>query len=78
MERTLAGLDVVALRSSPEVIAALAEILIETVAAGGSVSFMHPLAPDVAAAFWTHRWRLPTLADGWCWARCRTNSSWGP
>ena len=54
MDRTLAGLDVVALRSSPEIIAALAEILIETVAAGGSVSFMHPLAPDVAAAFWTH------------------------
>ena len=53
MDRTLGGLDVVALRSSPEVIAALAEILIETVAAGGSVSFMHPLAPDVADAFWT-------------------------
>src|ERR1700736_3681551 len=45
--------EVVALRSSPEVIAALAEILVETVAAGGSVSFMHPLAPEVAAAFWT-------------------------
>jgi ribosomal protein S18 acetylase RimI-like enzyme len=32
--------------------AALCEILIETVAAGGSVSFMHPLAPTEAAAFW--------------------------
>jgi GNAT superfamily N-acetyltransferase len=35
------------------VIAALSDILVETVANGGSVSFMHPLAPDVAAAFWT-------------------------
>lgn len=30
----------------------LAELLIETVAAGGSVSFMHPLAPADARAFW--------------------------
>ena|SRR5579872_3537042 len=40
------------LRASPGVVAALAETLVETVAGGGSVSFMHPLAPDVAAAFW--------------------------
>jgi ribosomal protein S18 acetylase RimI-like enzyme len=50
MDRTL---DIVALRPTPKVIAALAEILMETVASGGSVSFMHPLAPDVASAFWT-------------------------
>src|SRR5437867_5921278 len=48
-----ATLEIVALRRSPEVVAALADLLVETVAAGGSVSFMHPLAPDVAAAFWT-------------------------
>jgi ribosomal protein S18 acetylase RimI-like enzyme len=30
----------------------LADILIETVAAGGSVSFMHPLAREAAEAFW--------------------------
>lgn len=30
----------------------LSEMLIETVANGGSVTFMHPLAPDAAAAFW--------------------------
>ena len=47
------AIDIVALRSSRAVIAALSEILIETVANGGSVSFMHPLAPEVAAAFWT-------------------------
>src|SRR5260370_15942662 len=46
-------INIVALRSSAETITALAELLIDTVASGGSVSFMHPLAPDVAAAFWT-------------------------
>ena len=46
-------LEIVALRSSPETIAALADVLVETVANGGSVSFMHPLAPELAAAFWT-------------------------
>src|SRR5947199_4225993 len=45
--------EIVPLRATPELIAALSETLIETVAHGGSVSFMHPLAPDVAAAFWT-------------------------
>ena len=30
----------------------LCEMLIETVANGGSVSFMHPLAPEAADAFW--------------------------
>jgi len=32
--------------------AMLADLLVETVASGGSVSFMHPLAPAAAAAFW--------------------------
>jgi GNAT superfamily N-acetyltransferase len=30
----------------------LADLLVETVASGGSVSFMHPLAPAAAEAFW--------------------------
>ena len=47
------SLDIVALQPNPEVISALAEILVEAVTSGASVSFMHPLAPDVAAAFWT-------------------------
>ena len=41
-----------ALRGAPETVAALSELLIETVAAGGSVSFMHPLDLQTAAAFW--------------------------
>lgn len=41
-----------ALRASPEIRAALSEILVEVVAAGGSVSFMHPLALEAADSFW--------------------------
>ncbi len=40
------------LTPSADIRAALSEILIEAVAGGGSVSFMHPLAPDAAEAFW--------------------------
>jgi ribosomal protein S18 acetylase RimI-like enzyme len=40
------------LTDNPEVIAALSDILIEVVANGGSVSFMHPLARDTAEDFW--------------------------
>jgi ribosomal protein S18 acetylase RimI-like enzyme len=36
----------------PHLRGALSRMLIETVANGGSVSFMHPLAPDTADAFW--------------------------
>jgi ribosomal protein S18 acetylase RimI-like enzyme len=45
--------DIVVLSSRPSVVADLAGLLIEVVAAGGSVSFMHPLALQAAAAFWT-------------------------
>lgn len=41
------------LSATPEIRLALSEILVETVAHGGSVSFMHPLAPEAADAFWT-------------------------
>jgi len=40
------------LNASPRIRAALTEILIEVVANGGSVSFMHPLALEVADTFW--------------------------
>jgi ribosomal protein S18 acetylase RimI-like enzyme len=36
----------------PHIRAALNELLVETVASGGSVSFMHPLLPEAADAFW--------------------------
>lgn len=41
------------LTASPEIRSALSEILIEAVASGGSVSFMHPLARLAADTFWT-------------------------
>jgi ribosomal protein S18 acetylase RimI-like enzyme len=44
--------DITALIASPEVCAQLSDLLVETVAHGGSVSFMHPLVPDAAHAFW--------------------------
>ena len=47
------NLDIVALRPSTAVISALSEMLVEAVASGASVSFMHPLAPEVASDFWT-------------------------
>jgi hypothetical protein len=43
---------IAALTTSPEICAALSALLIETVASGGSVSFMHPLAQEEASAFW--------------------------
>ena len=43
---------VTALTDDAEVIEALSDIIIEVVAHGGSVSFMHPLSPEVAANFW--------------------------
>lgn len=45
-------LHVVPLRSSHEVVSALATLLVEVVASGASVSFMHPLAIEQATAFW--------------------------
>src|SRR5882757_6272493 len=49
----MSGMTIAALEPSAEVRSTLRDILIETVADGGSVSFMHPLAPDAAEAFWT-------------------------
>jgi len=45
-------ITITALKSSPSVIAGLSEILIQTVAGGGSVSFMYPLPMAVAEQFW--------------------------
>ncbi|PYE54631.1 GNAT family N-acetyltransferase [Deinococcus yavapaiensis] len=52
MTDTLPDLRVDLLAPSRSVSAQLAEILIETVAAGGSVGFMHPVTLDDALTFW--------------------------
>lgn len=46
-------MKIVELRSTPDAIDALSELIVEVVASGASVSFMHPLAPEEAAAFWS-------------------------
>jgi ribosomal protein S18 acetylase RimI-like enzyme len=48
----VANLTITALDASPATRAMLCEILIEVVAGGGSVSFMHPLEPSAADAYW--------------------------
>lgn len=44
--------SIVSLSGQPETIAALADLLIDTVANRGSIGFMHPVAPSKAIAFW--------------------------
>src|SRR6185436_14260264 len=45
-------LEIRPLRGEPATIERLAEILVATVAAGGSVHFMHPVPLDLAAGYW--------------------------
>src|SRR5688500_11329483 len=48
----MSEIEITRLGASPPIREMLSEILVEVVANGGSVSFMHPLAPEVANAFW--------------------------
>ncbi len=48
------NIQIRALQSSPDIRAMLSEMLIEAVANGGSVSFMHPLSRQAAEAFWAN------------------------
>ncbi|WP_299690124.1 GNAT family N-acetyltransferase [Hydrocarboniphaga sp.] len=48
----MTDIEIRPLGASPKNGAMLSEIIIEVVANGGSVSFMHPLEPERAAAFW--------------------------
>ena len=48
----MAEIEIRALNAAPDIRDALSEMLVETVANGGSVSFMHPLAPEAANSFW--------------------------
>jgi ribosomal protein S18 acetylase RimI-like enzyme len=45
-------IEIKPLSPSPDIRASLSAMMIEAVAHGGSVSFMHPLPPEVADAFW--------------------------
>jgi ribosomal protein S18 acetylase RimI-like enzyme len=48
----MSEIEIKALSASPKICETLSEILIEVVTNGGSVSFMHPLEPQTARAFW--------------------------
>ena len=48
----MSEIKIAPLNASSQIRSALSEILVEAVADGGSVSFMHPLALEVADAFW--------------------------
>ena len=48
----MSGITITPLTDEPRIRSALSELLVETVASGGSVSFMHPLPMEVADAFW--------------------------
>jgi ribosomal protein S18 acetylase RimI-like enzyme len=48
----MSAVEVRPLDDAPEVAERLAQILVATVADGGSVHFMHPVPPDQALAYW--------------------------
>ena len=48
----MSDIRIAVLEPAPSTCTMLATMLVEVVAAGGSVSFMHPLAPQAALAFW--------------------------
>jgi ribosomal protein S18 acetylase RimI-like enzyme len=48
----MAAVEIAALKNDPTTVATLSDMLIEVVAHGASVSFMHPLARGSAQAFW--------------------------
>src|SRR6202790_4704738 len=48
----MSDIKIMPLKASAQVCAELCEILVEAVASGGSVSFMHPLALETAENFW--------------------------
>ena len=50
----MSNIEIKALSPSPDIRKMLCDILIETVAHGGSVSFMHPLSQEAAEQFWTN------------------------
>ena len=48
----MSGIQIETLSASPNTSEALSTLMIEVVANNGSVSFMHPLEPERARAFW--------------------------
>src|SRR5437899_11250382 len=62
------SLEIRALDYDAKTIGMLAALLVETVAAGGSVSFMHPLSADAAHEFWRKSLAAAARGERACWA----------
>ena len=60
--------EITTLRPSAETRAQLSQMLIDVVADGGSVSFMHPLDPGAADAYWDDALTAAAQESGWCLA----------
>src|SRR6185437_14994129 len=56
-------IKILLLDTSPHIRAALSEILVEVVANGGSVSFMHPLEIETADKFWENSLAAATRGE---------------
>jgi ribosomal protein S18 acetylase RimI-like enzyme len=52
IEPAMSEIEIKTLDASPDILLTLSDILVEAVVNGGSVSFMHPLPPEKARAFW--------------------------
>ena len=59
----MSNIEICELHASSTIRAALSGLLIETVANGGSVSFMHPLQPEAAEAFWSNSLAAATRGE---------------
>ena len=59
----MSTIEINELRASSTTRAMLGGLLIETVANGGSVSFMHPLQPEAAEAFWSNSLAAATRGE---------------
>jgi ribosomal protein S18 acetylase RimI-like enzyme len=59
----MSTIEINELRASSTTRAMLSGLLIETVANGGSVSFMHPLQPEGAEAFWSNSLAAATRGE---------------
>ena len=59
----MAGIEIIPLSHSPAIRAMLSDLLIEAVTKGGSVSFMHPLPPEIANRFWDNALHAAARGD---------------
>jgi len=69
----MAEITIAPLTDLPRIQRGLSVLLVETVASGGSVSFMHPLPLESARAFWRSMATTWSQRSRCCWTSRRTN-----